>query len=134
MPTKLCQVCGSPVAEDGEDIELPALRHYIDEHPKEESLTDILTSTWVQVACQDCGQAFFSPVSYGPQNSRIGADAYCPECDGRGFRQLMVQELNVVELVSREVEPGETTLDNRRVFDTDISNAPRDVEDSDAGE
>jgi len=128
MPTKLCRVCASRVAEDGEDIALPALRHYLDEHPQHESLTDILTSTWVQVDCQDCGQAFFSPVSYGGFEPRIGADAYCPECDGKGFRQLMVQELDASELVSREVEPSETTLDNRRVFDTDISNDPRDTE------
>jgi len=128
MPTKLCRVCGSRVAEDAEDIALPALRHYLDEHPQHELLTDILTSTWVQVDCQDCGQAFFAPVSYGGFAARIGADAYCPECDGEGVRQLMVQELDAAELVAREVEPSETTLDNRRVSDTDISNDPRGTE------
>jgi len=128
MPTKLCRVCGSRVAEDGDDIALPALRHYLDEHPDHGSLTDILTSTWVQVDCQDCGQAFFSPVSYAGLGCRIGADAYCPECDGERVRQLMVQELDAAELVAREVDPAEATLDNRRVFETELSTDPRDAE------
>jgi len=61
------------------------------------------------------------------------ADEYEDTDDGFNEVEEANQALAFIDRME-EVEPGETTLDNRRVFDTDISNAPRDVEDSDAGE
>lgn len=112
---KYCRQCGQQVDESNENIVEEALDHWIRRHPRSDTLHEIVTSAWVQVDCQDCGQAFFSPLSYF--DGRIGADAYCPDCDGEGIRKLMVQDLSPADVAAREVDPTEDDLDNRRVFD-----------------
>lgn len=118
--TKLCPKCGTEFADP---VDLTALEHWLNEHQNDETLIDILSSTWVQVDCHDCGQAFFSPVSYGG-GGRIGADAYCPDCDDEGVRQIIVQSLTPAQVLEREVDPSDDDLDNRRVFVTENDTEP----------
>lgn len=112
---KICVKCGEELADPAI---LNAVKHWIDDHPNADQLHDILTSTWVQVDCSDCSQTFFSPVSSGA--GRIGAHAYCPDCDSEGIRSLIVQSLTPEELIEREVDPSEDDLDNRRVFGSEV--------------
>ena len=106
MPKKKCRACHEWIHSD--DVYVAALEHWIDRHPRDDRLFDVLTDQWVEVDCQDCGQPFFSPVSYG--RGRIGAEAYCPDCDDVGFRRVMAQTLTAAELVECEADPAEDTL------------------------
>ena len=114
---KLCVACFEELEPP---VTLSALKHWLEKHPDDDRLHDVLTATWVQVDCEDCGQAFFSPVSYGI--GRIAAEAYCPDCDEKELiRPMMVQEITAEELFQREIDPVEDSLDNRRVFDVEVN-------------
>jgi len=113
---KACAHCLTKVTEqDGDDALVEVLAHYLHEHPHDDTLIDILTGQWVKVECRDCGLPFFSPVSYG--GGKIGAEAYCPECDGEGIRAIMAQTLAPQELIEREADPTEDDLEREAADD-----------------
>lgn len=108
MP-KACAICYETVTDEcGTAALIDVLDHVTDAHPHDETLADILNDTWVEVECRDCGQPFFSPVTYGA--GKIGAEAYCPECDGEGIRPILAQELTPCELIRCEADPFEDDL------------------------
>lgn len=115
MDIKQCRAC--PVRSrqtfdaDEDDFQEAVLKHYLNDHPEDDGFRDVITSSFVERGCGDCGEPFFATVSYSAVHSRIAAEAYCPECDGEELiRPMLVVDIPVSEFVAREAEPSEADL------------------------
>jgi len=115
MPNiKRCRACPArdrQVFDVGaDDFQKAAIKHYLNEHPDDEAFRDIVTGSFVERRCDDCGQPFFATVSVS-LDGRIAAEAYCPECDEKELvRPILVVDIPVAEYVEREAEPFENDL------------------------
>lgn len=97
---------------DGDDDLAAILSHYLREHPESERLSDVINGSYVAQVCDDCGSAFWAVASVGQGRDRaeITAEAYCPDCDGEGVRQLIVATVSPAEYVARHGEPFDDDL------------------------
>lgn len=68
---------------DGENVLDSVIEHYIAEHPRSDSLIDVVDETYVEHECKDCGELFDAECSIGyvsGEKAQINAEAYCDDC------------------------------------------------------
>ena len=112
----LCIACGGErdaARFDLDDDESygDVLDHYLEAHHESDRLTEIVEGTWAAVECSGCGEAFASPVSTG--DDRFVAEAFCAACGSHyhPLRQMVVASFGGQELIYREVDPLDPTMD-----------------------
>ena len=110
--TKKCPECSMRESPrwnmDNDNVVDSVIAHYLDAHPRSDSLIDVVDGTYVERECNDCGELFESECSIGyvrGEKASINAEAYCSDCaDDKPIRGVMVVGLTPAEYVKMEIE------------------------------
>ena len=115
MMSKTCPECsignGPSWSVDSDDDLAEVLSHYLQEHPESDRLTEVVDKSYVAQVCNDCETGFWAVAHIGHDDrAKITTDAFCPDCDGEGVRQLIVRTIHPSEYVAKHAEPFDDDL------------------------
>jgi len=99
--TARCKECDETF-EIVEDSDYTAvLDHFLDAHPADDELEDIVDGVSVERNCGECGDLFEATPSLGFESGTeagVFAPSTCPDCQQDGLDSLMVDRVDTGEL------------------------------------